>query len=42
MKMNYTKEQIEDKINEWCNDNYGYQIILDVDDPLIQELKDKF
>jgi len=41
-EMKYTKEEIEELINNWCNNNYGYQIYLDTDDPLIQDLKDKF
>ena len=40
--MRFDKLEIDEIINDWCNDNYGLQIYIDKDDSVIQELKEKF
>jgi hypothetical protein len=42
MMKRYTKEEVEELINAWCKENYGYNIYIDEDEPLINDLKDKF
>lgn len=42
MIMTYTKDEIENIINSWCIENYGQYLYLDKDNPLVQDLKDKF